>query len=361
MANNLLIDMPVPGLPSLGDLAHAHAYQAPIALGNTSLELHLERLRMMWKIRLAEEKIGEASAARLVNCPVHLGIGQEAIAVGVSSQLNRSDKVFGAHRSHAHFLALGAPLEELFAEVLGRASGASGGMGGSMHLIATESGFMGSVPIVAATISLAVGAGLAARMDGKAAVSVVYFGDGACEEGILHESLNLAKMLRVPVVFVAENNLFSSHLHIDLRQPSNCLARFAQAHGIVCQTIDGNDVEQVVQASARLVEKARAGEPVFLELVTYRWRGHVGPREDMDVGVRRKTDLISWKKRDSIARLESALILSGVCTQAQILSLKNAVDEEVQLAWTTALKAPLAAQNMTLDAVFGQSKESATL
>ena len=169
---------------------------------------------------------------------------------------------------------------------------------------------------------------------------------------MLHESLNLAASMALPVFFVAENNLFSSHLHIDLRQPSNRLARFADAHGIQSEVVDGNDVVQVAQASTRLAAICRAGQPVFLEAVTYRWRGHVGPREDQDVGVRRSIDLVQWKMRDPIRRLGEGLCAAGHCTQADISNTRESVQHEVDAAWAGAKISPPASARLTLDAVF---------
>ena len=156
---------------------------------------------------------------------------------------------------------------------------------------------------------VAVGAGLAQRLDGLARLSVVYFGDGACEEGVLHESLNLAATLESSVIFVCENNLYSSHLDIESRQPSNKMARFAEAHGIPCKTIDGNDVVTVADTMKSAVAHTRTGNgPFFIEAVTFRWRGHVGAAIDIDVGVKRSTsELALWMKRDPLKRLEEAM------------------------------------------------------
>jgi pyruvate dehydrogenase E1 component alpha subunit len=193
------------------------------------------------------------------------------------------------------------------AEVQGKQTGASRGMGGSMHLIDRERGLYGTVPIVGGTIPIAVGAALAAKKDGKGAVAVSFFGDGATEEGVFHESVNLAAVLGLPVLFLCENNLFSSHLHIDARQPSDSVARFAEANRVPWQLVDGNDIVGCTNAVAEAVEPMRSGGgPRFIEAVTYRWRGHVGPREDEDVGVRRGEDLPLWKKRDPIRRLADA-------------------------------------------------------
>jgi pyruvate dehydrogenase E1 component alpha subunit len=270
-------------------------------------------LESMLRIRFAEEAIGRLVESGRARAPCHLGIGQEAIAVGVSHGLIASDRVFGGHRSHSHYLALGGSVYRLLAEVLGKADGTSNGMGGSMHLYGREVGFCGSVPLVGATIPLAVGAGLAARLDGGKAVGVAYFGDGATEEGVFHESMNLAAALTLPVLFVCENNLFSSHLHIMLRQPSDRIARYAEAHRMAGVTVNGNDVAAVARAAASLLDHVRAGQgPALLEAVTYRHRGHVGPKEDIDVGVQRSLeDLASWKRRDPIERLVLALVAAG--------------------------------------------------
>ena len=339
-------------LETLGRLADARAFHDPLALEDAPVDVLLRQLRLMMLIRTAEEQLGDACVAKQMRCPVHLGIGQEAIAVGVSANLRNTDRVFGTHRSHAHFLALGAPLRSLFAEVLGREGGTSRGLGGSMHLAAPAYCFLGCVPIVAATIPIAVGAGLAAKMDGSDALSLAYFGDGACEEGVLHESLNLAASMKLPVFFAAENNLYSSHLLIDQRQPSNRLARFAEAHGVEHEVVDGNDVVVVARVAARLAAQCRAGQPVFLEAVTYRWRGHVGPQEDQDVGVRRSTDLSEWKKRDPIQRLGAALCNAGHCTESEIVQMQQAVRCEVGVAWDEAMASPPASPKLTLDAVF---------
>jgi len=297
----------------LGGLADPANFTAPLDLRNQPAARLLRDLETMIEIRLAEEAIAALVESGEAKCPCHLAIGQEAIPVGVSRSLRQTDRIFGNHRSHAQYLAAGGDLSKLMAEVLGRAPGASRGMGGSMHLYAGEHGFLGSVPIVAGTVPLAVGAALAAKMDGKGDIGVAYFGDGACEEGVVHESLNLAACYQLPVLFVCENNLFSSHMDVALRQPSDRMSRFADAHKVACEVVDGNDVVAVAEAAALLIERARAGGgPGFLEAVTYRWRGHVGPREDIDVGLRRSAEeLTAWKRRDPIGRLAAALEARG--------------------------------------------------
>jgi TPP-dependent pyruvate/acetoin dehydrogenase alpha subunit len=339
----------------LGDLADPGKYTASLDIeGVTPARLH-EHLRMMLRIRRVEEKIGDMVSAGKIACPCHLGIGQEAIAVGVSEHLRASDRVFGGHRSHAHFLALGGGVYPLLAEILGRQDGCSHGMGGSMHLYGAAHGFVGSVPIVAGTVPLAAGAALAAKKDGRGDVAVAYFGDGAAEEGAIHEAMNLAAVWRLPLLFVCENNLFASHLHISLRQPSDSVGRYAASHRMPVEVVDGNDVVAVAGATRKLVENMRlGGGPAFLEAVTYRWRGHVGPREDNDVGVNRGNDLILWKVRDPVRRLVEAMMAAVVLDDAAYRCMDDEERLAVESAWIRAETAPFPPVSALLDRVYAE-------
>jgi pyruvate dehydrogenase E1 component alpha subunit len=341
-------------LQSLANPAH---HVDPLDLQNTAADRLQSYLRSMLTIRLAEEAIAELVISREAVCPCHLGIGQEAIAVGVSANLNAADRVFGGHRSHSHYLALGGDLNGLFAEVLGKETGCSRGMGGSMHLYGPDVGFHGSVPIVAATIPIAVGAALAIQMDGNPQVAVSYFGDGAAEEGVLHESLNLAAVKKLPVLFVCENNLYASHLDILLRQPSDRVARFAEAHRVPLRVVDGNDVIMVAAAARKLIALAREGQgPGFLEAVTYRWRGHVGADENIDVGVRRKLeDLQAWKHRDPIGRLRDAMTARGVLSPGAMKEMETGVRTAIDKALEAARAAPYPPAEALLDRVFASN------
>ncbi len=293
-------------------------------------------------IRAVERQLAAARRDGLIGGPVHLGVGQEAIAVGLSQHLFASDFVFGTHRSHSHLLALGADVKKLFAEVLGKETGHSKGMGGSMHLWDESVGFYGSVPIVAGTVSLAVGAAMAARLRGTSNISVAYFGDGACEEGVVHESLNLAAIQKDPVIFVVENNLFASHMHISIRQPGDSTARFAAANGIPHRIIDGNDILAVSSAAKGLIQQAReGGGPGFLEAVTYRWYGHVDWREDIDVGVNRsQVDVNQWRAKDPVDRLRQGMMNAGVWSEKQNEELELEIARDVSEAWALALADP---------------------
>lgn len=301
----------------------------------------------MLTIRVVEQKLAQMRKNGLIGGPVHLGAGQEAIAVGTSKFLRKSDRIFSGHRSHAHLLALGADPRKLFAEVLGRNTGFAKGAGGSMHLWDGNNGFLGSVPIVAGTVSLAVGAALASRLQGKNDIAVAYFGDGAMEEGVVHESMNLARQLNAPVLFVCENNLFSSHMHISQRQPLNSVLRFAKANDIYSKIIDGNNIIEVKQAAEKMIKIARdTYSPVFIEAITYRHYGHVDWRDDLDVGVNRSSeDLNLWKSRDPIERLKSSLIASKIFQASELEKIRTEIDRQIDYAWDTATHDPEANVN----------------
>jgi pyruvate dehydrogenase E1 component alpha subunit len=333
-----------------GDLLSTSALDLDLDLQNFSPSDALAQLYKMYRIRKAETKIAEMRRLGTIGGPVHLGAGQEAIAVGISKYLRKSDRVFSAHRSHAHLLALGTDPYRLFAEILGRATGLTKGMGGSMHLLDKANGFYGSVPIVAGTVPLAVGAGLAAKIQKSGDIAVAYFGDGAAEEGVVQESLNLASQLKVPVLFVCENNLFSSHMHISQRQPKNSVARFAQANFIPYEVIDGNNIVSVEKAASELIGLSRrSGTPVFIEAITYRHFGHVDWREDIDVGVNRSAnDLKIWKSRDPIERLEKAILKLEVASLSNITAEYTNISNEIDSCWDQAIsdEFPPAAQLM---------------
>ena len=315
-------------------LCDPRKFQEPLDLKNFNEQQTLDFYRSMFLIRRSEEEIADLSLGQEIKTPVHLAIGQEAVSVGISSSLTPDDKIYSGHRGHAHYLALGASLNGLFAEVMGKETGVCKGMGGSMHLYDPDVGFQGSVPIVGGTIPIAVGAALACKYDNEGAIALCYFGDGAAEEGVLHESLNLAKTMELPILFICENNLYSSHLDIELRQPSNRISRFAEAHKIGISLLDGNDVISISASIKEVIEKMRVGGgPHFLEAVTFRWRGHVGPDINLDVGVRRsKKELEEWMKRDPIERLKLAILYRKQSLAEEIAKIENDVNKNISEA-----------------------------
>jgi pyruvate dehydrogenase E1 component alpha subunit len=304
----------------------------------------------MFRIRRAEEIIAELVERGEARCPCHLYIGQEAVAVGVCAALEREDTVWGGHRSHGHYLAKGGSVEGLFAEVLGKAGGCSGGRGGSMHLFDGAAGILGTVPIVAATVPLAAGAALAAKLRGSTQVAVTFFGDGTLEEGHVHETMNLAALYRLPLIFVCENNLYASHMHWSERRAADNLDQAGAFHSVPGARVDGNDVEAVFRAASQAVERARSGGgPALLECRTFRWRGHVGASTDLDVGVQRRGELAEWLDRDPLRRAADALAECGV---EDLAGESARIEDEIQRALRLARFAPGPAPARLMDHVF---------
>jgi acetoin:2,6-dichlorophenolindophenol oxidoreductase subunit alpha len=262
------------------------------------------RYRDMTRIRMFEEAIADCAEAKEIIGPTHLYIGQEAVAVGACEPLRRDDIICGGHRSHGHYLAKGGDMRALAAEIFGRATGCSGGRGGSMHLVAMDIGLLGTSALVGGGMGVGVGAALADTLAGRDRVSVIFFGDGAVEEGVFTETLNFAALKKLPVVYVCENNLYASHMPISSRQPVGEIWRHAEPYGIPGLRIDGNDVAAVANTVTEAVARARRREgPTLIECMTYRWRGHVGPSLDLDRGLRTREELDEWIARCPIERL----------------------------------------------------------
>jgi len=339
---------------NLTGLIDPSKYQEKVDISGYSSELLINMLKSMILIRLAEEKLAEQREIGSIGGPVHLSAGQEAIAVGVSLNLLSTDRIFGAHRSHSHVLALEPCSYQLFAEVLGKDTGLSRGMGGSMHLINKRSGFFGSAPIVSGTVPLAVGASFDSLRNGSKDLGVVYIGDGAMEEGVVHESLNLASILSTPTLFVIENNLFASHLHISLRQKIFSTARFAEANNIEYAIIDGNNIIEVYELAKNFTKDSRnKSKPKFIEAITYRHYGHVDWRKDIDVGVNRsQDDLDNWMKRDPISRLKESLIENSVLTLREINELSSDIQSNINSDWERAMQDPYPEDSALLSRVY---------
>lgn len=261
----------------------------------------------MLRIRLVEESIANKYSEQKMRCPTHLSIGQEAIAVGVCANLTSQDQVLSTHRAHAHYLAKGGCLNSMMAEIYGKASGCSKGMGGSMHLIDTSVGFMGSTAIVGNTIPVAVGLALEKKLTRKKSIACVFFGDGATEEGAFYESVNFAIIHSLPILFICENNLYSVYSGLEVRQPvDRKIYKMARAMGISAQHGNGNDVEEVarkVKHAKTMILKSEG--PQFLEFDTYRWREHCGPNFDNNIGYREESEFLKWKKKDPLKNFYS--------------------------------------------------------
>jgi pyruvate dehydrogenase E1 component alpha subunit len=305
---------------------------APATLSPTLLKsLYVEMVR----IRKAEEAIVAHYPAQEMRCPAHLSIGQEAVAVGVCAALLPDDTVLSGHRCHAHYLAKGGGLNEMFAELYGRATGCCRGKGGSMHLAAPDAGMLGASAIVAGTVPMAVGAALAASMRGIEEVAVAFFGDAAVEQGVTHESLAFAALRRLAVIFVCENNLYATNSPLSARQLSSEIAQRGAAHGVPGVAVDGNDVVAVFQVARAAVERARRGEgPTLIEAKTYRWREHVGPNFDIDQGYRTQAELDSWMARDPLLIHARRLESQGILTASQ----RAAIDEHAEAEAAAAVE-----------------------
>jgi len=314
---------------------------------NYDRDFLLRLYETMQRMRLCEESFVEPILTREVRCPVHLYSGQEAVATGVCAALETRDYLFGSHRSHGHYLAKGGDLRKMVAEIYCKSTGCARGRGGSMHVIDPSVGMLGAAPIVAGTISLAVGAAYAASVRGEDRVSVSFFGDGATGEGVLYESLNLAALLRLPALFVCENNLYSTHLPIRECRVSEEIYKVAEPFGIEACQVDGNDVLAVYEAAARAVSLCRSGRgPFFLEALTYRMRGHVGPDDNIQgshIDIRPAEEIERWRERDPIRRLRERLVADGVAPEAQFASLDEAIASEVREALSEASAAPFPA------------------
>ena len=293
----------------------------------------MDLYRTMVRIRVCEESLIDPILSGEIRCPVHLCTGQEAVAAGVCAALEKEDYIFGNHRSHGHYLAKGGRMREMVAEVFCRETGCSRGRGGSMHLIDPSIGMMGSAPIVAGTIPLALGAALAAsiRNDGRVAVS--FFGDGATGEGVLCESLNFAALKKLPILFVCENNFYSTHLPIDEIRVSRKIYELGIPFGEQSHRVDGNDVLEVYHAARKAVDLCRKGKgPVFLECLTYRMHGHVGPDDNIQgthTDIRPPAEIEKWRKKDPIRKLERHILKKRVASKSELKEIQVQAEKEV--------------------------------
>jgi len=296
-----------------------------------------EMYSALWRIRHFEGQVQRLAAAGKIPGFPHLSTGQEAVAVGVCSQLHRDDVLFTSHRGHGHVLAKGSDLEATFAEILGRQTGLCSGRGGSMHLVDAENGVLGATGVVAGNLALAAGAAWALQARGKRNLSVVFFGDGATGAGAFHETLNLAALWRLPVLFVCENNGYAEFTSREEHSNVQQVSSFAAPYGIATKTIDGNDLLAVVSAARHACEVLRQGDgPYLLECMTFRIAGHyVGDSQQY----RSKEELAAIREKCPIERLKRYLLEGGVEPDELEAVFEN-TRQEVQQAVDRALAAP---------------------
>ncbi len=299
----------------------------------------VEMLRRMLLIRAFEEHLAAAWArGELPTEAIHLSIGQEAVAVGVCSVLGPDDTIATTHRGHGHMLARGAEVEGMMAEIYGKATGLCGGKGGSMHVTDASLGALGANGIVGASALLATGSALASRLGGDGGVAVAFFGDGATNQGMVHEALNFAAVFDLPVVFVVENNLYGEFTSLEHHTRVTRLADRAAAYGIPAMAVDGNDAVAVARAAEEAVTAARAGKgPVLLEARTYRYHGHM---EGEEAAYRSVEEIETWRGKDPIPRLGRQLIEEGLLDEAGAAALEEAARRTVEESAARAAAAP---------------------
>lgn len=295
--------------------------------------------RTMLVIRLCEERLAKSHQAGLIHGACHTYVGQEAIASGVCSHLNRDDVLFSTHRGHGHVLAKGVSPLAVMAELYGRANGCSFGRGGSMHLFSPEMGVMGTSGIVGPSILQAAGAGYSFRLLNQPRVAVAFFGDGAVNNGAFHEGLNLAAIYALPVLFVCENNQFATEIPFAYATRNPDVASRAKAYGIDGITVDGNDVFAVHAAAGDAIARARRqGGPTLLECRTYRTRPHA---EGMgDFTYRSRDDVEAWKTRCPIQAWKQKVLAAGICGESQLNTIETDVSREIEEAHRQAESSP---------------------
>jgi len=306
----------------------------------------------MLTIRRFEERVVIDYHSGAIPGIVHSYIGQEAVATGVCANLRREDRIISNHRGHGHCIAKGADLNRMMAEIYGRKTGYCKGKGGSMHIADFGIGMLGANGIVAGGLPIAAGAALAAKLEGGGKLAVVFFGDGATNEGEFHEVLNLASIWKLPLVFACENNGYGVNTPVKyatgLRHVSE---RATGGYGIPGIVVDGNNVVAVYEATAKALAGVRAGEgPVFLEFMTYRWRGHYEAPGLPDL--RPAKELEAWKKRDPIPGFERVLLKNGVATKESLGEINTQVMQQIQDAVNYAMASPLPAPEDALEDVF---------
>lgn len=305
-------------------------------------KLLLDMYSSMLRIRMFEEKIVELYPEQEMKCPVHLCIGQEAIAAGVCLNLKKQDYVFSNHRGHGHILAKGSRMAPLMAEFYGKKTGCSKGKGGSMHLIDVDNGILGTSAIVGGGIPMGVGAALASSIRGEDRVTAVFFGDGAYDEGVFYESFNFASLKKLPVVFVCENNFYATNSHQSARQPGCRISDTAAAFNAPGACVDGNDVIAVYKAAQDAVSMARrGGGPSLIEAKTYRWKGHVGPETDYEKSFRPKEELLYWMEKCPVKNFKDFLTGKNVMGEDEEKKIVDSIKSELDSAVKFAKESPL--------------------
>lgn len=341
-----------------GSQLNSTAFESASMAGRDPL-IRKHMFYQLLRMRLVEEKIAELYKEQEMRCPTHFSIGQEAVAAGVCAHLESQDYVMSAHRSHAHYLGKGGNLKRMIAELYGKETGCARGKGGSMHLIDTSVGFLGCVPIVGSTIPIGVGIAFGSGMRRQNGITAIFFGDGATETGVFHESVNYAAIHQLPVLFVCENNLYSVNTPLEERQPRGReIIHLAQGHGLPVAQADGQDCDDVFAATASLISDVRKQKgPAFLEFFTYRWLEHCGPNPDLNLNFRPEGEYEHWIKRDPIPLYSNKLLSEGVLTQQEINNFNAQISLEIEEAFLFAKNSPFPKRSELLMGVFPSQYE----
>jgi pyruvate dehydrogenase E1 component alpha subunit len=307
-------------------------------------------LATMWRIRLFEERVAQLKRSLQVHGLIHLSIGGEGVAAAVCGQLRDEDAVYSGHRAHGHALAKGAPVTGVMAELMGRVDGLCRGLGGSMHLVDLARGFMGATGVVGGNLPLALGTALSARLRGGEEATVVFFGDGAVQAGHFNESINLAALWRLPVIFVCENNGMAEFTSRDEHSTIELVSDVVAPYGFERTTVNGTDVPAVYEAFASFVSEARAGRgPMLLECLTYRRRGHYegDPERYRDPVAEQE-----WAQRDPIAQLTKRALAEGWIDEAAAGEIERDAAAEIEDAVRVARESPFPEPEITAGLVY---------
>jgi TPP-dependent pyruvate/acetoin dehydrogenase alpha subunit len=298
----------------------------------------LKILYGMKRIRAVEEEIANRYTEWEMRCPTHLSIGQEAVASVLGYLLNKDDLAVSTHRAHAHYLGKGGNLNAMISEIYGKEAGCSKGRGGSMHLIDTSVGFMGSTAIVGGTIPIGTGIALGIKYRKKKQISCIFLGDGAIEEGAFYESANFAALHKLPVLFICENNLYSVYSPLSKRQPiGRKIHELSNAIGIKSDHGDGNDVIQINNILKNAIGEIRSGNgPRFIEFSTYRWREHCGPNYDNEIGYRTQKEFLEWQMKDPINIFQNLLEEKKYLNNKDLINMNQSIESEILLAFNFA-------------------------
>ena len=310
----------------------------------------VEMYRKMVEIRNFEEKVFELYGRNLVPGTIHLYAGEEAVAVGVCSNLRKDDYITSTHRGHGHCIAKGAQLKKVMAEILGKKTGYCKGKGGSMHIADFSVGMLGATAVVGAGIPIAVGAGLSVKLRRTDQVVACFFGDGASNQGTFHEGINMASIWKLPVIFVCKNNLYAMGTRQSRVMAVENIADRAMAYGILGVAVDGNDVLAVYETARKAVERARKGEgPTLIECKTYRHKGHsrIDPAR-----YRPKEEVEEWLRRDPIKRLKGRLLQTNVLTEAETELFEKEALARVEEAVKFAVESPYPTPEEALEDVY---------